>query len=55
MNEVTCPFCGKVHTRLHRLLNVICDCNAKYYGCEGFWFHRGTGEKIYDRKKGTTK
>ena len=44
MNEVTCPFCGKIHTRRHKLLNVICDCNAKYYAWRNMWLDRTTGE-----------
>lgn len=55
MNDVRCPFCGKVYERRHELLNAICVCGAKYYAIGKFWLHRGTGERVWIPNKGETK
>lgn len=42
---VVCPFCGRIHARMHQLLNAICPCGSKYYGAQEFWLNRKTGER----------
>ena len=44
-----CPFCGREHTA-PSLLNVICECGAKYYYNTKKWLNRNTGEWKNDRK-----
>ena len=44
LDTVTCPVCGKVHEIKHPLLNIICDCGAKYYGKCEIWLDRKTGK-----------
>ena len=43
-DTVTCPVCGKVHEIKHPLINIICDCGAKYYGNCEIWLDRKTGK-----------
>ena len=44
LDTVTCPVCGKVHEIKHPLLNIVCDCGAKYYGRCEIWLDRKTGK-----------
>ena len=50
-DTVTCPVCGKVHEIKHPLLNIICDCGAKYYGNCEIWLDRKTGKHYITRDK----
>ena len=44
LDTVTCPVCGKVHEIKHPLLNIVCDCGAKYYAKCEIWLDRKTGK-----------
>ena len=42
-----CPFCGAERTAA-RGVNILCDCNAKYYFGDRFWLNRNTGDRVLD-------
>lgn len=44
--ETKCPFCLKKYRQIH-YLNIICECNAKFYYIEKVWLNRNTEEVVF--------
>ena len=40
-----CPFCGKIGEATV-LINLLCECGAKYYYESDIWKNRKTGEEV---------
>ena len=43
-----CPFCKSTVVGVLGI-NLICDCNAKYYFFDKLWLNRNTGEKVFEK------